>query len=232
MTTKEKEIENKLEELKKYFVDIELDFYGDEDCVVVGIMENRYIFKEFVKIIENNSEINKSNLFLDYIRINYINTIIIAILRQIDKHKDSKSLISFLYNIYNNTELITKEHFISQYSNVERGNRDFEENFGNLKYIDPGIVYKDIENLLFCTKEIRNVRNKRIAHKDKGKVLFEISFNVLDKAVDLMDDIFKKYYLLLGQNDKNCVVGLPSSLLCFRGGKSCETDIFRVPWIK
>ena len=232
MTTKEKEIENKLKELKNYFIEIELDFNGNENCVVGGVLENRYLFKELVEIIENNSEINKPNLFLDYIRINYINTIIIAILRQVDKNSGSKSLINFLYDIYNNTELIIKEHFISRYSFIEQGNKDFEENFGNLQYIDPDIVYRDIGNLLFYTKEIKNIRNKRIAHRDKKKKLkFIVNFDVLDNAIDVMEDIFKKYYLLFQSND-DCFAGLPAGILYSGNDGICETDIFRVPWIK
>ncbi|MFH0779960.1 MAG: hypothetical protein V1928_03840 [Parcubacteria group bacterium] len=211
--------------------EIKIDFIGTDTYVVGGALENRFLFNRLVEIIKNNPSIDKPNIFLDYIKINYVTTIIVAICRQIDGDKDSISLINLLYEIYNNAEKITKKWFVASYKTIGivYGNRAFEENFGNLKHVDPAIIYADIGNLIFYTKKIKKFRNKRVAHLDKNKeIKFDINFETLNDAIDLMEKIVKKYYLLLTQCEMDKL--LPGNVLCFRDDRSDEEDIFCVPW--
>ena len=223
----DKLIENLVQKLEE----IESDFIGDDAYAVGGALENRFLFNRLVEIIKDNSKIDKSNIFLDYIRINYVATVIIAICRQIDNNCDSVSLINLFHEVYDNAEKITKEQFVSQYktTGIEHGNSDFKEHFGNLEYVDPSIVYADIGNLIFYTKEIKKFRHKRVAHLDKNKkIKFDIDFDILNKAIDLIEKIIKKYYLLLTQSALDELI--PKSTLCFRDDRSNEEDIFCVPW--
>lgn len=211
--------------------EIENDFIGNDNHVVGGALENRFLFIRLKEIVESNPKINKPNIFLDYIKINYVSTLIVAICRQIDEDQGSISLINLLYEIYDNVEKITKIWFASQYKTIgiEHGKKDFEENFGNLEYIDPGIVYADIGNLLFYTKEIKKFRNKRVAHLDRNKkIKFDIDFNALNQSIDLIEEIIEKYYLLLTQSGMNGL--LPVNTLDFRDDGSNEEDIFYIQW--
>lgn len=216
--------------LIKKIEEIKIDFAGN-DAYVGGALENRFLFKRLVEIIENNPKVNKPNIFLDYIKINYITTIIVAICRQIDRDQDSRSLINLLYEIYDNAEEITKKWFASQYKTIgeEYGKKNFKENFGNLEHVDPAIIYADIGNLIFYTKEIKRFRNKRVAHLDKNKeIKFDIDFSTLNKAIDLIERIINKYYLLLTGDDLGSL--LPANILCFRDDGSDEENIFCAPW--
>jgi len=223
--TKYKFINNLTQKLE----DIIIDFMGNDTYAIGGVMENRFLYNRLIEIIKDNPKTDKPNIFLDYIKINYVTTVIVAICRQVDKDHDSVSLLNFLYKIYNNAEKITKEWFASQYKEIERGNTDFKKNFGNLTYIDPCIVCIDICNLICCTREIKKLRNKRVAHLNKKKeIKFDIDFDKLNKAVDLIKEIIIKYYLLLNQAGMNDL--LPSGILCFRNDNSDEENIFCVPW--
>ena len=217
--------------LIKKLKEIENDFIGNDTYAVGGVLENKFLFNRLVEIIKNNSKINKPNIFLDYIKINYITTVIVAICRQIDRDPHSISLINLLYEIYDNAEKITKEWFTSQYqtTGVEHGSSDFKKNFGSLKHINPAIIYADIGNLIFYTKEIKKFRNKRVAHLDKNKkIKFDIDFDILDKAINLTEKLIKKYHLLLTQSRMDKL--LPVNILCFRDDRSDEENIFCVPW--
>ena len=217
--------------LIKKLKDIENDFVGSDTYAVGGVLENKFLYDRFVTIVNDNSKINKSNSFLNYIKINYITSIIIAVCRQVDKNSDSVSLINFLEEIYSNADKITKKWFVSQYKTLgeEYSKKDFEENFGSLTHVDPGIIYADIGKLLFYTKEIKKFRNKKVAHLDKNKkIKFDIDFNILYKAIDLIEEIIKKYQLLLTQSWTAKL--LPEKILSFRNDGSNEEDIFCVPW--
>jgi len=226
-----KNCEKLIKGLIRKLKEIESDFIGDNAYIVGGALENRFVFNRLVEIIKDNPKIDKPNIFLDYIKINYVTAIVVAICRHIDRNSNSVSLINFLDDIYKNAKKITKEWFASQYKTIEatRGNNDFEKYFGNLEYVDPGIVYTDIGNLLFYTKEIKKFRHKKVAHLDRNeKIKFDIDFNTLNKVIDLIEEIIKKYYLLLTQSGTNEL--LPINILCFRNDRSDDEDIFCVPW--
>lgn len=126
-----KRIDNNLiKELTKKLEEIKNDFIGNDTYVVGGVLENRFLFDRLVEIIKNNPKIDKPNIFLDYIKINYVTAVIIAICRQIDRYNNSVSLINFLYEVYNNSEKITKKWFSSQYKiiGISHGNSEFQEN--------------------------------------------------------------------------------------------------------
>lgn len=218
--------------LVKKLGEIENDFIGDDNKYAVGgALENRFLFNRLAEIIKNNPRVDKPNIFLDYIEINYITALIMAVCRQTDRNYDSVSLINLLYEIYDNAEKITKKWFISHYkkAGIALGKRNFEENFGYLEHIDPSVVYADIGNLIFYTKDIKKFRNKRVAHRDKNKnIKFDIDFDTLNNAIDLIEKLIKKYYLLLTQSGIPQL--LPANILCFRDDGSYEEDIFCVPW--
>lgn len=217
--------------LVKKLGEIENDFIGDNEYAVGGALENRFLFNRLLEIIKTNPRVDKPNIFLDYIKINYVTAIIMAICRQVDEDPKSVSLINLLHEIYDNAEKITKKWFASHYqkAGTALGKKDFEENFGYLEHIDPSVVYADIGNLIFYTKDIKKFRNKRVAHRDKNKnIKFDIDFDTLNNAIDLIEKLIKKYYLLLTQSGIPQL--LPDNLLDFRNDGSNEEDIFCVPW--
>lgn len=198
---------------------------------ISGIMWDRKMYSEFAEIVKNNSKINKPNAFYDFVKVGYLSHLVLSIGRQVDRSGEVLSLLSLLEKIFNNPEKITKKWFSDHYKETELGvdwgEADFEKNFGKLDFIDPSKVYADIGSLLFYTKEIKKYRDKRIAHLDKKStgVNFDesLDFNTFDKAVSVLEEIGKKYYLLLHQ------AGIPSLLP--EDMMDDYREIFYEPWI-
>ncbi|MEP7167709.1 MAG: hypothetical protein ABI758_07095 [Candidatus Woesebacteria bacterium] len=172
---------------------------------VSDLMWDRKMYSEFINIIKQNPRIDKPNFFYDFVKTGYVSHIILGICRQADKDEKALSLLNLLEKIFNSSEKITKDWFASPYKgpvlSEDHGRADFERHFGKLDFVDPSIVYADMGNLIFYTKGIRKYRDKRIAHFDKGEVTFDkdFSFATFDKAVEIIEELARKYYLLLHQ---------------------------------
>lgn len=175
---------------------------------ISDLMWDRKMYTEFAEMINGNPKINKPNAFYDFIKTGYVSHIVLGICRQTDKDEKALSLMNLMSRIFNDAEKVTKEWFAVQYNKSpvlteETGRTHFKEHFGELDFIDPAIVHADIGKLIFYTKEIKKYRNKRIAHVDKGGVTFDkdFSFATLDKAIEMIEELGTRYYLLLRQTD-------------------------------
>jgi len=192
--------DNYLEPLKRNLNDILED--------VLDLIWNRKIYKDAVS---NKRTIKEPKGFYDFLKLTYASYAVIGVCRQIDRNKKSLSLLNLLNNLFDNPEKLLKKWFVNQYKQSldlkespdpnfpeEKGVKIFEKNFGKLDFVNPSIIYADIENLIFYTREIKEFRNKRIAHKNKkGKMIFKVNFNDLDKAINIIEELVRKYYLLL-----------------------------------
>lgn len=202
---------------------------------IIDLVEHRWLFKQLEEIIKRNTNLNKDNLFWDFLRYNYVASMVLGICRQVDSDKNSISLLNLLSDISSHPETLTKKWFISAYRDgrdgdfrrlmVGQGIKDFEDNFGKNEFIDPSIIDSDMNNLLRHTREIKKFRNKRVAHKDKNKKLkFDVDFTVLDEAVNVVEKTAIKYNLLLNQS------GYPETGLLPVVQYDWE-EIFMQPWI-
>lgn len=193
---------------------------------VSDLMWDRKMYTEFCEIVKNNPTIDKANAFYDFVKSGYISHLVLGIGRQTDEAKKALSLRRLLERINNNPEKITKKWFAAQYKTLSEdwGKADFEKKFGALDFVDPAIVQKDIENLVSCTEEVRKYRDKRIAHRDKGKIVFKLSFETLDKAIETIEMLAMKYYLLLHQAGIDGL--LPTDTT------DDYREIFYEPWMK
>lgn len=203
---------------------------------IADLVEDRYVFNEITSIVKKNQKLNKDNLFWDFLRTNYVASMVLGVCRQADINKNSLSLVNLLNEIFENPEVIIKEWFVAQYQKgkqgetkravVRQGEADFEKNFGRGNFIEPSIIYSDIGSLLYCTREIKKFRNKRIAHKDKNhKLKFNVNFNDLNKAIDALEQTTIKYNLLLNQSGYIDSTLLPAIQYDWQ-------EIFRIAWIK
>lgn len=174
---------------------------------VDDLLESGEVYKDFLK---KKIPINDPEDFDFFLKSFYVSHMVVGVCRQIDGDKQSDSLLSLLNNIFKNYKKIKKAWFVDKYEKEFKhlketpdpdfgknlGEKIFEENFGKLEFVDPCIVCGDIGKLIIHTREITKFRNKRIAHKDKKEQRFDVNFDDLDKAIDLIVNITDKYYLL------------------------------------
>jgi len=201
---------------------------------VIRMMGNRSIFQEIVDITQKNSKTSKGNSFWDFFKESYVALMVSAVCRQVDSDTRSSSLINLLNKLIQAdvTTVLTKDWYSSRYHRDDDimpgfmeglGEDDFENNFGSKEFVDPDIIRKDIKKLVKDTKKIKKYRNKRVAHRDSNnKLVFDVNFNDLDKAIETVRTITSKYYLLLKQGGNDLI---PIDQTDWRG-------MFTVPWIK
>lgn len=196
---------------------------------VTDLVENRYVFNEIVSICKKNRELSKDNLFWDFLKSNYIASMVSGVCRQVDTDKNTSSFINLLNEIFKNPEAITKKWFAAQYPKNKvgyLGKATFKSRFGRGNFVDPVKVHSDIGKLLYYTWEIKKFRNKKIAHKDKKRKLkINASFTDLNKAIDILEQIALKYNLLLNQSAYANNTLLPTIQYDWK-------KIFKSPWIK
>ncbi len=195
---------------------------------VSDLLWNKKMFDDFVGIVKNNPELNYQNAFYDFVRIGFLSASVLAVGRLIDGNKKTISLVNVLLQIVENPDKITKDwyanKFVGTVQGKEWGANEFERNFGKGNAINPIIIQGDIDMLRSATGEIKAYRDKRYAHYQKGNVQFKPSrgFDVFNKAVETIDKLAMKYYLLLFQVGYSL---MPTDVTDYR-------KIFYIPWIK
>lgn len=106
----------------------------------------------------------------EWLSINYSTTVVVKISKITEKPKrlDDENLIKFLESIKN-------------YEKIE-----------NIKDID-----SDIKKLNEINLSLKNIRDKKIAHSTSTKVSSKITYNNILEYTKTIQEITKKYYLLL-----------------------------------
>ncbi len=215
-----------IEELLNAFVPIESE--------VIRMMGNRAIFQEVIEISKKNPKINNGNSFWDFLKEGYVALMVSAVCRQIDIDTRSASLINLLSRLLQAdvTIILTKDWYAGKYHKDDDvmpgfmegiGKGDFESHFGHKDFVDPDIIRADLDKLIGATSGIKRFRNKRIAHRDaNNKLVFDVNFNDLDKALETIREITSKYYLLLKQGGNDLI---PTDQTNWQ-------EIFTVPWIE
>ncbi len=205
------------------------DWIKDIANDLIDVADNRHVFNEFHAVLERNTELQKGNIFLDYIIANYASAMVSAIFRIADDKKGTASLTRLLREIAVDSRLLNKQWFGEQYEKTESaipkeiGYRDYENNFEETHHLTQDDIEKDIKAIEQATSKINSFRHKRIAHKDANKsVKINTSFKDLYDTIDALKPLVHKYYLLLTQGD----IELESTI-------TYDWErIFREPWEK
>ena len=193
------------------------------------------IFSELQEIISSNPNINKPNTFYTFLLRTYSTFMLMGIRRLMKPQKDSVTLIGLLEDIKGSPELLSRDRWISNFA-IEKGsdetrnliilnyaNKGFDNLAGKInKYIEPSMVAEDIYNLDKKTCYLEKYIDRRIAHFDARKKITIPSWNELNDCVDIIGDIFNKYYTLIRCGS---YIQLHSEII------GNWKAIFRVPWI-
>lgn len=190
-------------------------------------IEARHILSRLREIITANPKINTDNLFWDHLTASFGASMVLGIARQVDERTEVISLLKLLNDIRSNASIITREWFADQYKPTlprEIGEQHFAENFGQMAELDTAIVEKDIQDLNQATAKVKKFRHTRIAHKNADeRLVIDLNFEEVDKAIEVIERIVIKYQLLLNQS------GMPQLMPVIQYDWEA---IFREPWLK
>ncbi|MBI1806504.1 MAG: hypothetical protein HYR76_05575 [Ignavibacteria bacterium] len=174
----------------------------------------RYVFWEVQKIIKANPKIQMDGYFYEWLGLSYSKTACIGVRRQLDPDPRGITLARLLAEIQQSSIALTYSRFESMYTDgqpkhtqhqkmlydlqKQQAQRDFKQ-FGSRRkgHVDASFVCNDLIRLNMACDSILRYAHKRIAHRDKKKFTQFPTFNDLDKAIDLLFTVYKKYVHLL-----------------------------------
>lgn len=163
------------------------------------------VYKETLEIIHRNQKIQHPSAFYDFIRDGYVTILTTGLRRLIDpnRRRRSYSLRSLIEDIYANVHLLTRRRYIGLYKAKNSHTRQIaNRHFDSLAGPDKQALSKRVimPHLSVFRKEasvIKRYVDKNVAHSDKRKLRNLPTFADLDKAMDDIEEILKKFALIL-----------------------------------
>jgi hypothetical protein len=122
-----------------------------------------------------------------------------------DPDTNTKSLRTLLDKVRRHPEVFTRERYVAMAGSNdsptrERSNREFDEHFGAGAAVEPARVERDIAALDAAMEKVRPFVDKRIAHLDPGWTEMRLQYGPIYEALDVLDDLMRKYVLLFRGN--------------------------------
>lgn len=194
----------------------------------------REIHSGLRQMVDNNENLQKHSAFYSVMQMTYSQSALMYIRRQVRKDDDSVSLIMLACDIWNNCDLITKKFYSSLYAQGKPdeeceawkrlGERDFAKYFGGTigDSLDPQIIKKDIQNLERVFADSSEFTDRRLAHLDKREPTSIPTYAEIEAWCQVLNDILKKYILLLRAVEYNIEPILQHDWKC----------IFRTAWLQ
>ena len=162
------------------------------------------IYYRLKDIVLSNTKIQSPFTLHKLIIDNYVAKVITSIIRLTDNHPGTISLYWLIKGIENNPDVITRDYFISQWrDDPTKENGTASQTFDMFakvgeQCVDPEKLNSDIQKLKEETDIIKTFRDKWIAHLDEKQKIEQIpSFGDIDKALDVIDEVWRDYNLLL-----------------------------------
>lgn len=170
-------------------------------------------------------EARKNATFQQWIASNYFTSQAIGIRRQADLRTEVISLAALIKRVADAPEVLSRARFSDSRRGDEDADRDFDTltSAVGLDHIDPATPLDDLKRLRDRTESVRTWATKEVAHYDPKKGTFEVglTYRDLHAAIDLIGELFQKYYSLIR------VQHVALDLLVM----SAWQVIFRVAWI-
>lgn len=194
---------------------------------ITELSTERHIFTEVRKIVKANKKIQKPSSFYGFLATTYATTAIIGIRRQLDMDKRSISLERLLHFLSTQPKAIKREDILILYEKDEYSQQNGQNIWKKYadksgKYFNNRIAATDLRKLRKLTCVCDKYASKKIAHFDKQKLSLIPTFNDIDKSVNFMEKLLKKYTLLF----------YASSLLSVLPVWQYDwKNIFREPWL-
>ena len=176
--------------------------------MIEEIFTNREAFNSLNEALEANLEIPGSDI-LDYWAGNYARSQAMAVRRQTDVSGQSVTLGRLLHEMDGDRSRLSRQRWVGQYEWGHQGRGD--DDFDRWAYLDPEepdesesgqelsalVISHDIERLNVAAAGVRDHVDRVIAHADEKPSTWCLTFGQLDRAIDVLGEVFSTYYTLL-----------------------------------
>jgi len=206
----------------------------------VSLAHNRQMFRRIAEMFNENKRLRKvGGGIWDWLSRNYVAAAAMSLRRELDKRAGAKNLRHLLHDIEGRPTVLSRERYEAMWplNGADSKAREFQamqrdRSFNRfqlvknprdsaLDHIDPNMVKADLNNLSAETEKVRAYIEKAVAHRMESPVA-SVTFDEFDAAVDAVQKMIKKYYLLLTQ----------TSVARFEPVPQCDIDApFRFPWL-
>lgn len=170
---------------------------------LTDLLGKREIFWELQEVAKENKSILQPGSFFDWICRNYVIAQTVGIRSFMDQSKDSHSLWRMLFEMLENPGVLGRAVHVRMYrgtpSGEELGHMSFNAVVGkSAKQLGQNAIRADLRRLEDASERVRRFVNKRVAHRTSpGEIRRLPKFNEVDAALDVLDEVFCKYNLLL-----------------------------------
>ncbi len=193
---------------------------------VQDLVMAKYTFHEVQKMIAANPAIQKDNSFYRYLTNTYVSHVVIGLRRQLKPDPQSISMVRLMQELVEAPEVLSRTYFKGLYSGTmveDLADRDFDKfSKPGAPHIDPSLIAADLAHLRSATANCEEFADRRVAHHDKRDPKQLPTFNEVDAAVDLLDELYCRYLLMFEAKSMRTL--LPTWQYDWK-------EIFGVPWI-
>lgn len=173
---------------------------------IVKCAFDRYIFDRWWSIINKNPDIDINNTFVALVWSSYLQRQAMTVRRQVKIDQRAISLARLLGDIAKHDTSITREEFLKDHVNpdiektlYERTLREVSELFDSFAgcgkpHINGNRVREDISRLKQTAEQLECYADKWIAHSDPKREWPRLSFEQLNKTLDLFLSTWERYH--------------------------------------
>jgi hypothetical protein len=204
---------------------------------VVRLADYRRWNRVYEAIVNANPRLIPGTPVLNYFRNVYGDYAVMAIRRQAKPHRDSVSLLGLLEDIAANASFITRNWTREMYQQPLEGSghvydasmaiwladktfKEFADSTG--LQLNRELVDADVESLRNATREVIAVSDTAIAHDDRRGPEFVVTFDHLNQAIDVIEEITRRYV---------CLLTGASMTRMTPYDQTNSIGVFRFPWI-
>jgi hypothetical protein len=192
---------------------------------IQNVLTNHHIYLEVQEIINKNPKIQIGSAFYELMADVYHESMVMGIRRQLDNRKDSISLKRLLDEIIQNTEILSRNHYVKLYKILPShiAHRDFDNLAGEgREYFEPIIAKEDLRLLELKAKNLKTFGNKKIAHMDKSELNELPTYGELNDCIEYLKVLIEKYLRIFRAGSYEII---PAFQYDWK-------EIFKYPWIE
>lgn len=183
------------------------------------------VFWQVQAIIRENDNVNKADIFQQWVGWTYIDSISIRLRRLTDRNKGTISVWRLLESMKTYSELLTRKRYIDICDGPVQHLADewFDSIAGKAAdHVSKSLIEEKQKFLEEGTSEIKNYTNTYIAHQSR-KQSEPPTFEQVRRSLVVVFRVFQWCVALL--KCENMITPVPSYM-------SNWTDVFRVPWLR
>ncbi len=167
---------------------------------ITAMIVYRHVYREVGAIVRANPKLRSPSSFYDWMHQSYTQVMVITICRVVDGRDDVVSLTRLMREIERHPEVLSRRRFVGRYPSHLKsfGDHDFDHFApAGSAHINPRIIARQRKLLLKSAQRIRKFRHKHVAHRADRSLRRLPTFEELNKCADLLEDLLKKYVLLI-----------------------------------